>query len=229
MPSAYGYNRLNSKFRLKYALDRVFACALIPLVLPVFLMVAYYIKLGGWLWPKDSGSIFYTEPRISGGKLFNIIKFRTVSMEMIEQIRKQSQSRSITGSCHVTRAGRLILKLYLDELPQLFNIAKGDISFVGPRPHIISHHEMDIKSRLVYRNIIKAGLLGIPQACKRRPEYAAMLEKMMLKHRPYGRVINNLDKLYVNKCVRKSVLGIIFFDSYIIIQGIIVVLLAEGK
>ena len=223
------YYELNKKFRLKYVLDRALACILLAAVSPVFLMVILVIKISGWCRPEDSGSVFYIEPRISAGKVFKIIKFRTISMKMVENIKNAAETKSITGASGITHSGRLILKWYLDEFPQLFNIAKGDISFVGPRPHIISHHALDIQSGMLYRDAVKAGLLGVPQACKKRPEYAAMLEKMMLKHKPCGRVISNLDNLYVNKCLGKSVLEILLFDAYIMVQGIIVVLLGKGK
>jgi len=229
MEDIKNYKLLNEKFRLKYCIDRVIACALLALASPIFLMVICGVKLGGWFYPEDSGSIFYTEPRISAGEIFNIIKFRTVTMVAVEKIKNSTDTRSITCSPNTTCAGKIILKWYLDEFPQLFNIAKGDISFVGPRPHIISHHENDIKSGLIYRNIVKAGLLGIPQACKRRPGYAAMLGKMSIKHKSCNKVLDKLDGLYVKKCLKKSVFGIALFDIYIIIQGLIVIMKGGGK
>ena len=151
------YLQLNVKFRVKYMLDRIIACLLCGLLAPVFLLLMFSIKMYGWLYQEDVGSIFYLEPRITAGKIFYIIKFRTVTMNAVSSIKNKQRTKSITGSPHKTRMGWLILKWYLDELPQLFNIAKGELSFVGPRPHIIAHHENDIKSGMIYRNISKQG------------------------------------------------------------------------
>jgi len=217
------YIALNKKFALKYVLDRIVACIMLAITLPIILLAALIIKLHGWLYPEEAGSVFYAEPRISAGKIFKIIKFRTVTKSAVEQICQASKEKSITGNKDTTRAGKIILRWYLDELPQLFNIAKGDMSFVGPRPHILSHHEQDIKAGLTYRNIIKAGLLGIPQACKRRPKYAALLEKMALTHQATSKALNALDGIYVKKCLDKTPLNIIALDIYIVAQGLIVV------
>ena len=142
----------------------------------------------------------------------------------MDWIKLDSDRRSITASPNITHAGKIILKWYIDELPQLFNIAKGDMSFVGPRPHILNHHNEDIKAGLIYRDIIKAGLLGIPQACKIRPEYAALLEDMARTHKPTIRVLNKLDALYPFRCMEKTPFEILLFDISVVVQGLIVVL-----
>jgi len=219
---------LNKKFALKYVLDRILACVLLALVSPFMLLGAFVIKLYGRLNQNEAGSIFYTEPRISAGKVFNIIKFRTVPSNIVDQIRNEREKRSITGSRVTTQAGRVILRWYLDELPQLFNIAKGDMSFVGPRPHIIDQHKQEIAAGLTYRNIIKAGLLGIPQACKKRPKYAALLEQMAKTHQATNKALNALDGIYAKKCLEKSTLEIIKFDIYIVVQGLVVVFRGTG-
>ena len=200
------------------------ASVLLAISLPVLFLGAFIIKLYGCFYKEEAGSVFYTETRVSAGKRFNIIKFRTITNDKIEWIRSDSEKRSITASSGITHAGKIILKWYMDELPQLFNIAKGDMSFVGPRPHILNHHKEDIEAGLLYRDVIKAGLLGIPQACKIRPEYAALLEDMARTHKPTIRVLNKLDALYPCKCIKKSPFGILLFDISVIVQGFIVVL-----
>ena len=217
------YEQLNKKLILKYVLDRLCACILLAIASPIILFGSFIIKLQGWFYPEEAGSIFYTEPRISAGKVFRIIKFRTITEKAVVQIREKQETKSITGSLGITRAGKFILNWYLDELPQLFNIAKGDMSFVGPRPHIVAQHNQEIKVGLLYRNVIKAGLLGIPQACKRRPKYASLLKKMERTHKPYSRALNTLDGLYAKKCMRKKPIEILFFDISIIFQGLVVV------
>ena len=224
MGSLLKYKELDKKFTLKYAVDRVVAPVLLAISLPILLLGAFIIKLYGWFYKEEAGSVFYTETRISAGKKFKIIKFRTITNDKIEWIRALPEKRSITASSGITHAGRIILKWYMDELPQLFNIAKGDMSFVGPRPHILNHHNEDIKAGLTYRNVIKAGLLGIPQACKIRPEYAALLEDMARTHKPTIRVLNKLDALYPFRCMEKTPFEILLFDISVVVQGLIVVL-----
>ena len=218
------YIKLNEKFLLKYTIDRILACILLAISAPVMLMGVFIIKLYGWLNKQEAGSIFYKEPRISAGKLFYIIKFRTVTADTIDWIKLDPDRRSITSAPNTTKAGEIILNWYLDELPQLFNIVKGDMSLVGPRPHILSHHRQEIKLGLIYRNIIKAGLLGIPQVCKRRPKYTALLKEMAKAHKPDNKKLNKLDALYANKCLTKTPIEILFFDVYLIVQGLIVVI-----
>ena len=218
------YIELNKKFLLKYTIDRILACILLAISAPVMLIGVFIIKLYGWLNKQESGSIFYKEPRISAGKLFYIIKFRTVTADTIDWIKSDPDKRSITAAPNITKAGKIILNWYLDELPQLFNIAKGDMSFVGPRPHILNHHRQEIELGLIYRNVIKAGLLGIPQACKRRPEYAVLLEKMARTHNPVITALNKLDALYAFRCMRKTPFKILLYDINVIIQGLIVVI-----
>ena len=217
------YKNLESKLRLKYALDRLFALILLILTAPVFLFLALLIKLDGWLNPHNKGRVFYTEPRISAGRRFRIIKFRTVPASRLDWIKKKPESRSITGSDEVTVAGKLILKWYLDELPQLINILKGEMSFVGPRPHIADMYRDELDQGLLYRKYIKAGLLGVPQACKRHTKYIAIFERMARTQKSNIKVLNTLDGIYVRKCLQSSSLKILWFDFTLIVRGLIVV------
>ena len=218
------YIELNKKFLLKYSIDRILACILLAISTPILLMGVFIIKLYGCFNKEESGSVFYKEPRISAGKLFYIIKFRTVTADTVDWIKLDPDKRSITAAPNITKAGKLILNWYLDELPQLFNIAKGDMSFVGPRPHILNHHRKEIELGLIYRDVIKAGLLGIPQACKRRPKYAALLKEMALTHKPVITALNKLDAMYAFRCMNKTPFKILLYDINVIIQGFIVVI-----
>ncbi|MBR1655553.1 MAG: sugar transferase [Prevotella sp.] len=103
-------------------------CAALGLVLlsPVFIMIAVLLKC------QRGGRVFFSQERIGyGGKPFNIYKFRTMSSVVEDE---GPQLISMPDAAQSTRVERFIRKHHLDELPQLWNVLKGDMSLVGPRP-----------------------------------------------------------------------------------------------
>ncbi|MFA6637192.1 MAG: sugar transferase [Candidatus Omnitrophota bacterium] len=223
-----GYYALKRKFRLKYAVDRCMAPIVLVLCLPVVLLAAFLIKLDGWIHPENAGSVFYTEPRMSAGRMFNIVKFRTVPESVVKAIKETPEKASITGCREKTRAGEIILRWYLDELPQIINILKGEMSFVGPRPHVIAQSRDDVeKNGLIHREYIKAGLLGIIQAMKRDIGYHEMFSNMESSGLSRPEIQKKKYTFYADECLKKSPLGIVFFDLCIIARGLITV--AKGE
>ena len=114
------------------------ACVLtLPLLLPVFALIALLIKL-----ESPGGPIMFTQQRTGkGGKRFAIYKFRTMvpnAEEMKKQLAHLNELKwpdfKITNDPRITRVGRILRKTSLDELPQLINVLKGEMSLVGPRP-----------------------------------------------------------------------------------------------
>ena len=96
-------------------------------LLPIWLVFWTIIPLSIWL--EDRGAIFYTQTRLGrNGKLFKILKFRTMKMDTEDHTMWASD-----GDMRVTRIGRLLRPRALDELPQIINVLKGDMSLVGPR------------------------------------------------------------------------------------------------
>jgi lipopolysaccharide/colanic/teichoic acid biosynthesis glycosyltransferase len=107
---------------------RLFDIALSSLMLLVLAPVLLAIAVAEWL---SSGPAFYRQQRVTlYGKRFRIIKFRT----MVVGADRMSQNVSPAGDPRVTPLGRFLRRWYLDELPQLFNVLRGDMSLVGPRP-----------------------------------------------------------------------------------------------
>ena len=124
---------------------------------PVMAVTALAIKV------YDRGPVFYKQVRLTlNGKRFDIIKFRS----MITDAEKDGVARLAGDSDdRITPVGKLIRKLRIDELPQLFNILKGDMSFVGPRPErpeIAAEYEKDMPE-FALRLQVKAGLTGYAQ------------------------------------------------------------------
>lgn len=111
----------------KRLMDILFSFILTVLLSPVMLGIAYAI------WAEDKGPVFYRQERITTyGKKFRIFKFRTMVVDA------DKKGALITGKNdnRITRVGRKLRKCRLDELPQLFNILSGEMSFVGARPEV---------------------------------------------------------------------------------------------
>ena len=116
---------------IKFIFDRVFAFVALLVLSPVFVLVALWITI------TSKGSPFFTQKRVGlGGKLFCIIKFRTmVNGGDLITITSADDTR-------ITKLGSFLRKWKLDELPQLFNVLRGNMSFVGPRPDVPGYADL---------------------------------------------------------------------------------------
>ena len=141
----------------KRAMDIVLCSIALVVFLPVMLGVALAIKL------EDGGPVFYRQKRATvNGKEFNIIKFRS----MIVNAEKEGQSiPAVDNDPRITKVGKVIRATRLDEIPQIFNILKGDMSIVGPRPERLEHIEAYSKEipEFGFRLKVKGGLTGYAQ------------------------------------------------------------------
>jgi lipopolysaccharide/colanic/teichoic acid biosynthesis glycosyltransferase len=114
----------------KRFLDLSIATVALLLLLPFFLLIAVLVKV------TSTGPVFYRQGRVGkAGRCFNIIKFRTMHLDAD----KNGPSITSAGDPRITALGRMIRTLKLDELPQLWNVLKGEMSLVGPRPEIPSY------------------------------------------------------------------------------------------
>ena len=127
------------------------------------------------IWLEDPGDVFFFQDRIGlNGNSFKVIKFRSMYNDADQIIKKSINSGEIDSlnfkehsQSMTTKVGKVIRKLSIDELPQLLNIIKGDMSIVGPRPlqqfeithHILTHKEMGIALKMSKRLSVKPGLL----------------------------------------------------------------------
>lgn len=156
---ASGLLDLRQRF-LKRSLDMLLGTVAIFLLAPLFLLVAVAIRLDG------PGPIFFVQDRVGrGNRLFGIYKFRSMRVDDCDRVGARSTSRD---DDRITRVGRIIRTTSIDELPQIFNILKGEMSFVGPRPHALGSLAGDllfweVDERYWHRHVCKPGLTGLAQ------------------------------------------------------------------
>ena len=111
---------------MKFLLDKIISALGLIVLSPVMALIAFLIKL-----KMPDGPVIFKQGRVGReGKVFTVYKFRTMSVE-----RKRSPV-SVAGDSGITPLGAKLRRFKLDELPQLWNILKGDMSFVGPRPDV---------------------------------------------------------------------------------------------
>lgn len=142
---------------IKRAMDIVFAAVVLVLTSPVMIAAAIAIHA------EDGGSVFFRQKRMTiGGHIFEILKFRTMTTNACMDSNKVSAQQN---DQRITRVGAILRKTRMDELPQLFNILKGDMSLVGPRPEMLENVTQYIREfpAFAYRQKMKAGLTGYAQ------------------------------------------------------------------
>ncbi|WP_141335207.1 sugar transferase [Paenibacillus sp. tmac-D7] len=153
---------VGSEFYLNYvkaSTDLIGSFVLILITLPVMFLVAVLIKV------ESEGPIVFRQWRIGkNGKPFVIYKFRS----MLVHSPKEGRSPETCTDPRVTKVGRFIRKTSLDELPQLFNIIKGDMSFIGPRPEQQSFVERYYPDKQHSRFLVKPGITGLWQISQDR-------------------------------------------------------------
>ena len=140
----------------KRTFDIIVSLIGIVLASPFMIVIAIAIKL------YDGGPVFYKQERLTrDGKPFWIIKFRS----MTTQSEEKGARLCAKGDTRVTPIGNIIRNIHFDELPQLFNILKGEMSVVGPRPErqVIAEQYMKEIPEFAFRTKVKAGLTGYAQ------------------------------------------------------------------
>ena len=166
---------------VKRAYDLFFSFCGLVLLSPIFLIIATLIKL------SDRGPVFYRQARIGlGGSSFFICKFRT----MVPEADKAGPSLTKGGDARVTRIGRFLRQTKLDELPQLWNVLKGEMSLVGPRPEVPRYVRLYSAEQ---REILgfKPGITDLASLCFRDEE--ALLRNAM-----------NMEDFYMQHCVPRK-------------------------
>ena len=149
--------------------DRAIALTLLVVLAPILLLSFAMVAVGALLRPADRGALLYREPRISRGRPFDLIKMRVLKKDVIAtgkgHVRPLEDDRA-----NLTWAGRRLKGWYLDELPQLWNVLRGDMSLVGPRPWPPAMVAEQVERGRDYRLRVQAGWTGPAQVTKGAPE-----------------------------------------------------------
>jgi len=168
-------NRLKSRYRIlfKNISDFTLSLVIFPFLVPVMLMIAYKIKKSN---PDEK--IFFKQKRLGkNGKPFTCYKFQTMyenGNELLEAYLKEHPEEidyyktyhKYKNDPRITKAGRFLRRTSLDELPQIFNVFRGDMSFIGPRPYMLNEKE-EIGEEVETILSVKPGITGLWQVSGR--------------------------------------------------------------
>lgn len=191
---------------MKRCFDIIVSVLGIIVLLPIFIIVSIAIKL------DSKGDVLFLQKRVGRyGKEFNIYKFRT----MVTDAEKLGKQITVGKDNRITKVGAFLRKFKIDELPQLFNVFKGDMSLVGPRPEVPKYVALynEEQKRVL---CVRPGITDI--ASLRYKDENDILGKVENPEEYYIKVIMK-DKLDLNlEYIEKSNL---FFDIYLILKTIV--------
>lgn len=184
---------------VKRIFDIILSLIGLVMLLPLFLIISILIKF------DSKGPVFFVQERLGkDGKVFKIYKFRT----MIDgAINMGSGLRTEEGDFRITRVGNILRKTSLDELPQLINVLKGDMSLIGPRPPVPYHPKNyeEYSDEEKKRFSVRPGITGYAQAVLRNG--ASWDERI------------KLDLIYVDKMSFTFDLYILFLTFLTVVRG----------
>ena len=194
--------------KIKRIFDLTFGFLILIILFPILFIVSIFIKL------TSKGPIFFTQNRYGlNGKVFNMYKFRTMDYKKNNKLNKLEQAK--INDKRITKVGRFLRKYSIDELPQLINVIKGEMSLVGPRPHAVEHNEY-------YRNLITGymqrhsklpGMTGLAQISGARGE-TKNIEEMKLRINYDLEYNNNWNLMKDFNILLKTVFCVIKGDAY---------------
>lgn len=180
----------------KRIFDIVVSLITLIVLSPVLLIILILILF------DDGLPVFFRQERVGkDGRLFKMNKFRT----MVKNASKIGSHQTSRNDARITKLGRILRKASLDELPQLINVLKGDMSIVGPRPNVVAQKDLFSEENWNLRNKLPPGITGLAQVSGRSD---CSLEERL-----------NLDIKYIETQNFLLDLKIIFKTFYIVIFG----------
>lgn len=188
---------------LKRGIDLLLSLAGIIVLSPILLILSLAIKI------DSKGPVIFKQKRVGKNKThFYIYKFRTMKVDTPKEIPTHLLSNP---DFFITRLGKFLRKTSLDELPQLFNILKGDMAVIGPRPALWNQYDLIEERDKYHANDIRPGLTGLAQISGRDEleiEYKARLD---------GQYTSNITPLMDLKCFFGTIISV--FKSDGVVEG----------
>jgi len=202
--------------KAKRFFDMVFSFIFLIVLSPFFALILLAIFIEHILRGRLFAPLFYVEKRISQGNEINFIKFNIFKPEVVKEMRLKHEfihtkdlEKDIKSLIFI---GKLLQKVYLDELPQLIGILKGDLSFVGPRPVNLEVYNKLLAKGVNTKTIIRAGLTGSYQSQKGDTNRSDV----------------DLDQEYIDFCREMPGWKVVLLDIKIIFRTFLVIFRAEG-
>ena len=198
----------------KQAFDYVVSLFLLVFTAPLILLVVLLMIVEHCLRGHPLDPIFYSEKRISRGTPFKLYKFNIFDQRVVDTYRRQNKfihTKDLEINGELIFIGKILKQIYIDELPQLYNVLKGEMSLVGPRPLNLEVFEQAKTSGIPPQALILGGMTGSFQSLKDTRGLSAL----------------TLESDYL----RKYALGgwsIVYVDVKIILRTLMVLLRAKG-
>ena len=140
------------KYFLKRIIDFVFVFGVLTVIWPILLVMAIWLHFAN----KGAGAFFTQERPGKGGKIFKVIKFKTMTDE------RDADGNLLPDADRLTNVGRFVRSTSIDELPQLINVLKGDMALIGPRPLLVQYLPLYSKEQ-ARRHDVRPGITGWAQ------------------------------------------------------------------
>jgi lipopolysaccharide/colanic/teichoic acid biosynthesis glycosyltransferase len=182
---------------------------------PFIIGVLVAIKTEQVLRGRPRDPLFYRETRMSMGQPFTFYKFNIFKYEQVLALRASGtlvHTKELEHHGGVLRVGWLLKQVYMDELPQLYNVLRGEMSLVGPRPMNLAVYEDLKRNGVTDKDRVPAGITGLFQSDKGHHAIDAV----------------QADRFYADFYEKNSGLKVLLFDLRIIAKTIIVILQAKG-
>ena len=174
---------MRARYKRPFDLSIIFFAHIFPPTLLVWVIIWFVIPI--LIWVEDRGKVFFRQERVGvNGSIFSVWKFRT----MVQDAENLGQVWTQEGDDRVTRVGRLLRRTGLDELPQLLNVIRGEMSLVGPRPLAVQEQEVLESQISGFRERLQVlpGLTGLAQLYNRDDDSEEKLKYDMMYVKEMG-------------------------------------------